>query len=65
MDLLKQLYQIIHEQVDDLPPQTDYVPLPKPTAKKKKAKRQQFPTTDSAQNSLIDYLWMNQNSDAT
>ncbi len=66
MDFLQELYSTISEQVDGLPTQTDYVPLPKSsTTKKKKEKRPQFPTTDTAQNSLINYLWLNQNSDAT
>lgn len=67
MTLLQELYGIINEQIDGLPAQTNYVPLPATAndVKKKKAKRKQFPTTDTAQNSLINYLWLNQNSDAT
>lgn len=43
--------------------QPNYVQLPKPTSKKKKKKS--FPTSDSAENSLINTLWLYQNADAS
>jgi len=65
--LLQELYASVSEEIDSLPPQQKYVPLPSPVQKMsrgKKKKNAQEPTTDSAQNSLINYLWANQNSDA-
>lgn len=47
---------------DDIGDTVDtYVQLPNP----QDTKKGQFPTTDKAQNSLINYLWLYQNSDAS
>lgn len=68
MTLLQELYASVAEEIDSLPTQQSYVPLPSPAKKqprgKKKQKGEKEPTTDNAQNSLINYLWANQNSDA-
>lgn len=67
MTLLQELYASVTEEIDSLPTQQKYVPLPSPVQKPirgKKKKKAQEPTTDNAQNSLINYLWANQNSDA-
>lgn len=52
------------EGVDDIVDtgRSDYVTLPKSSGKKKK---KTFPTTDSAENSLINTLWYYQNADAS
>lgn len=42
----------------------DYVPLPKPGKLKKKGKRSTQPSTDKAENSLINNIWFYNNSDA-
>jgi hypothetical protein len=42
----------------------DYVELPKPEPKGKK-KRKTFPSSDSAENSLINTIWYYQNADAS
>lgn len=55
------------EGVDANPPspkQDDYVELPTPAKVKQKRKRK-FPTTDNAENSLIDNIWLYQNADAS
>lgn len=67
MTLLQELYASVTEEIDSLPTQQKYVPLPSPvqkTTRGKKKKNAKEPTTDNAQNSLINYLWTNQNSDA-
>lgn len=42
----------------------DYVPMVKPGGKGK-GKNKTFPTTDAAQNSLVQSLWFYNNSDAS
>jgi hypothetical protein len=70
MQFLKELinsdkYSQRVEGVDDVIPsgREDYVDLPKPGVKKKK--KTVFPTTDSAENSIINTLWQYQNADAS
>ena len=65
MSLLQELYQISTEQVDSLPSAGTYIPLPDESKpKRKKTKRTAFPSTDNAQNSLINFIWFAQNADA-
>ncbi len=55
----------VSEQVDNIVSVgQDYVPMVKPGHTSKKKKRQQ-PTTDRAENSLINTLWFYNNSDAS
>lgn len=64
MNLLQEMWKLA-EEVDDIQNQNDqpYVQLPQPT-KKKKNKTKNEPTTDAAENSLINTTWSYSNSDA-
>lgn len=64
MNLLQEMWTLA-EEVDDIQNQKDqpYVQLPQP-AKKKKTKTKREPTTDAAENSLINTIWAYSNSDA-
>ena len=53
----KYAYESVDDIVDTGP---DYVPM-----KKKKAKNRRFPTTDKAENALINNIWFYNNSDAS
>ena len=58
---LQDIFAMTNEGLDGLPPQTDYIQLP---SQKKKKKSKRAPT-DKAQQDLINYIWFNQNADAT
>lgn len=47
------------------PRDEEYVELPKPESGKTRGKRKAFPTTDKAENSLINTIWLYQNADAS
>lgn len=71
MQFLKELlnrdkYPLQTEGVQDVIPgePEDYVDLPKTSGAKKK-KKKSFPTTDPAENSLINTIWKYQNADAS
>lgn len=71
MQFLKELmnsdkYSPQAEGVEDVIPsgREDYVDLPKPGVRGKK-KKKSFPTTDPAENSLINTIWQYQNADAS
>lgn len=68
MQFLKELLEMsnLSEGTEDIIPDgsEEYVQLPKPGINKKK-KKKSFPTTDSAENSLINTLWKYQNADAS
>lgn len=61
----KYQHNLTTEEVDDIVDLgPDYVPMQTPTKKVKKKARNQ-PTTDAAQNQLIQSLWFYNNSDAS
>lgn len=70
MKFLQEL-SLLSEEVDDIinDQDQDYVPLPDKgssdkNSKHKKTKKSKFPTSDAAEDSLINTLWRYNNADA-
>lgn len=64
MTLLQELWGLVTEEVDNIPDSNaeEYANLPKNT---KKTKKNKFPLSDKAENSLINNIWLYQNADAS